>query len=71
MQTCNQCHVGGASGLGPGINDKHLPPFFIRFQVRHGLGAMPAFSDRAISDAQLDDVISYLRYLRQHPHLEG
>jgi mono/diheme cytochrome c family protein len=68
MQTCNQCHVGGAAGLGPSLNDKRLPAFVVRFQVRHGLGAMPAFSERSISDGQLDDVISYMRYLREHPN---
>ena len=67
MQFCNQCHVGGAAGLAPSLNDKHLPPFLIRFQVRHGLGSMPSFSDRTLSDSQLDDVVEYLRYLRRHP----
>ena len=67
MQHCNQCHVGGAAGLGPSLNDKWLPPIFIRFQVRHGLGAMPSYSDRVISDAQLDDVVHYVRYLHLHP----
>ena len=67
MQQCNQCHVGGASGVGPSLNDKHIPPFFVRFQVRHGLGAMPRFPESVISDAQLDDVVSYVRFLRDHP----
>lgn len=68
MQTCNQCHVGGGGGLGPPLNDKRLPAFFVRIQVRHGIGAMPAFSGEHISDDQLDDVIVYMKYLRQHPN---
>lgn len=68
MQHCNQCHVGGAAGLGPSLNDKRLPPWLVRFQVRHGLGAMPAFSERKLSDRQLDDLVSYVRYLRFHPN---
>ncbi|HSU67613.1 MAG TPA: c-type cytochrome [Tepidisphaeraceae bacterium] len=68
MNHCNQCHVGGAAGVGPALVDKRIPEFLIRFQVRHGLGAMPAFSERAISDGQLEDVLNYLRYLRRHPN---
>ena len=67
MQHCNQCHVGGASGVGPSLNDKRIPPFLVRFQVRHGLGAMPRFPSSVITDAQLDDVVTYVRFLRDHP----
>jgi cytochrome c5 len=67
MEHCNQCHVGGAAGLAPSLNDKRLPNWFIKFQVRKGMGAMPAYSQRALNDSQLDDVVTYLRYLRQHP----
>jgi mono/diheme cytochrome c family protein len=71
MDHCNQCHVGGAAGLGPSLNDKRLPNWFMRVQVRRGLGAMPAYSPETISDGQLDDVVSYIRYLRQHPDGAG
>jgi mono/diheme cytochrome c family protein len=67
MQNCNQCHVGGAAGLGPSINDKRIPSFVLKFQVRHGLGQMPAFGPRRISDAQLDDLTWYVKYLHDHP----
>jgi mono/diheme cytochrome c family protein len=65
FQYCSKCHVAGHSGLGPGILP--VPNFLIRFQVRHGLGVMPAFSERALSDAQLDDLIAYLDAIRDHP----
>jgi mono/diheme cytochrome c family protein len=68
MQYCNQCHVGGNGGIGPSFNDKWMPAFFIRFKVRHGIGKMPRFSDRAVSDTQLDDVIQYISYMKAHPH---
>jgi mono/diheme cytochrome c family protein len=68
MQTCNQCHVGGAAGLGPSLNDKPLPPWLLRFQIRHGLGSMPAFPQRVLSDRQVEDVVTYVRYLRFHPN---
>lgn len=66
MQYCNQCHVGGAAGVGPAIDNKPLPAFVIRFQVRHGVGAMPSFGPWAISDSQLDDLVQYLGYLHTH-----
>jgi mono/diheme cytochrome c family protein len=68
MQYCNQCHVGGAAGLGPALSNKPLPGLVIRFQVRHGVGVMPSFGPRAISDSQLDDLVWYMKYLRDHPN---
>jgi mono/diheme cytochrome c family protein len=66
MRECHQCHPGGESGLGPAINDKPLPGFMIRFQVRSGLGAMPAFSQNEISAKEMDDLLEFLKALRRH-----
>lgn len=66
IEYCHQCHPHGESGLGPAINDKPLPGFLIRFQVRHGLGAMPAFPEEVISDEELDAIVAYLKALRQN-----
>ena len=64
MHNCNQCHVLGGPGLGPGLNDKPLPGLAIKTQIRHGVGAMPAFSTDDISDAQMDAVVKYMQALR-------
>lgn len=64
--TCYKCHPGGEAGLGPALNDKPLPGFLVRTQVRQGLGTMPSFSDEALPDDQLDDVVAYVRALREH-----
>ncbi len=64
MEYCHQCHPGGEAGLGPALNNKPLPGWMIRFQVRHGLGAMPAFSEKEIGDRELDDLVAYLKALR-------
>lgn len=61
---CNQCHPGGADGLGPAINNKPLPAFLVRFQVRKGLGVMPSFSDEEISDEELRALSRYVTWLR-------
>lgn len=69
--SCHQCHPGGTQGLGPALNDKPLPGWLIRFQVRNGLGAMPAFSEEEISDERLDALVSYLVWLRRLDWKEG
>jgi mono/diheme cytochrome c family protein len=66
MKHCHQCHPGGEAGLGPAINNKPLPKFLMRFQVRHGFGAMPAFSEQEISEEDLDHLITYLKELKGH-----
>lgn len=66
MLNCQQCHPGGAEGLGPSLNDKPLPQLAIRAQVRAGLGAMPAFDASEISDADLAALADYVVRLRQH-----
>ena len=62
---CAKCHDAGHSGLAPGILP--VPDFLIRFQVRHGLGVMPAFDERVLSEQQLDDLLRYLDAIRAHP----
>ena len=64
MQNCHKCHPGGEAGLGPAINDKPLPEFLMKTQVRVGLGAMPSFREHEISGRDLDDLIRYLKALR-------
>lgn len=63
-RNCHQCHPGGAGGLGPSLNDKPLPGFLIAYQVRQGLGAMPAFSEERLTDGELDALVGYLERLR-------
>jgi mono/diheme cytochrome c family protein len=63
---CSYCHPGGEHGLAPAINNKPLPAFLIRFQVRHGLGAMPAISEQELPREELDAVVAYLKTLRRH-----
>ena len=66
MANCHACHPGGEAGLAPAINDKPLPGFMIKTQVRLGVGAMPRFSRDEISAEQLDDLVAYLKALRRH-----
>jgi mono/diheme cytochrome c family protein len=63
-QQCDFCHPGGASGFGPALNNKPLPGFAMKFQIRHGLGGMPAFDSTLVSDQERDAIIEYLKALR-------
>ena len=65
-QHCYRCHTKGEGGMAPIINDKPLPKFLMRLQTRVGLGAMPGFSEKQISDQELDDLLSYIVALRHH-----
>lgn len=65
MRECSVCHPRGEAGLAPGINNKPLPEFLIRFQVRNGLGAMPAFSREHVTPEELDAIVEYLEHMRR------
>src|SRR3546814_12924387 len=54
MRECSVCHPRGEAGLAPGINNKPLPEFLSKFQVRNGLGAMTHFSEEPVSPEELD-----------------
>ncbi len=67
MAMCHQCHPRGRAGVGPALNNKALPGFLIRLQVRQGFGAMPAFPEKMISDSELERLVAYLFRLRRAP----
>jgi mono/diheme cytochrome c family protein len=62
---CDYCHPGGGAGLGPALNNKPAPAFAIRYQIRHGLGAMPAFDSTRIAEADVRAIADYLLALRR------
>lgn len=64
MRACHQCHPRGETGLGPALNNKYVPAFLIRSQVRLGLGAMPAFPPSALGSEDLDAVVRYIQFLQ-------
>ncbi|MEO6305493.1 MAG: cytochrome c [Bacteroidia bacterium] len=64
MHHCNKCHPGGEKGKGPSLNDKKLPDFAIHFQIRNGLGDMPAFKKEDISKDHVKKIILFVRLMR-------
>jgi mono/diheme cytochrome c family protein len=67
MEHCHHCHPGGEGGLGPGLNDKPLPGFLMKTQVRLGMGVMPSFDEKDITPEQLDALVEYLARRRLRP----
>jgi mono/diheme cytochrome c family protein len=65
---CDSCHPGGEGGLGPGLNDKPLPVFAMKLQVRTGVvgfGVMPSFDKHQIPSEDLDDLMKYIKAVRK------
>lgn len=52
-QVCMGCH---ATGVGPVITGRDLPPEAVKLFVRNGSRAMPAFTEAMIDDETLDRV---------------
>jgi mono/diheme cytochrome c family protein len=71
MANCYQCHPNGRAGVAPALNNKPAPAKAIEFQIRHGLGAMPAFDDRRISNEQLHEISGYVIALRKQGRSGG
>jgi hypothetical protein len=65
---CYRCHPAGEAGLGPEVLSH--PGFSIRFQTRHGMGVMPAFKKKEISRAELNDMMAYLKNLKNLKRLK-
>jgi mono/diheme cytochrome c family protein len=52
-RTCGYCHD---SNIGPSLRGRGLDPEAVKYIVRHGSRAMPAFRPSVISDAELDAI---------------
>src|SRR6202048_1405798 len=64
--TCGFCHSDGgrAAGRGPQLMDSPRSDDYIRSRIKTGKeGAMPGFGS-VFSDAQIDEIIKYIRSLK-------
>lgn len=74
---CEECH--GAAGEGAAVGSDDVAPslmnastFQVAEAVRTGPGVMPRFDERALTDAQVDDVARYVRYLQvRDPNMDA
>jgi mono/diheme cytochrome c family protein len=63
---CGWCHANGGRtpGKGPKLENTARSNSFIMFRIKHGKeGAMPAFG-KSFNDAQIADIIAYIRSLK-------
>jgi mono/diheme cytochrome c family protein len=80
VSSCNVCHTLNGEGdahVGPDLNQPNNPTDYfqekyLRLLIRDSAAlrswpqrVMPAFGKNALSDAQLDDLIAYLKRMRQ------
>jgi mono/diheme cytochrome c family protein len=56
-QVCSLCH---ATGVGPVLLGRSLPPPLALYVVRNGRNGMPAFRSTEITDAELNAVAQYI-----------
>lgn len=56
-KVCAFCHE---AKIGPVIRGRGLDPLYIRYTVRHGNRAMPAFRAAEIDDQSLEKVAEYV-----------
>ena len=55
------------SAVGTAINDKPIPRPVMKLQIRQGvLGTMPSFSEKELSDQQVELILDYVDALQQH-----
>ncbi len=66
MTHCNQCHPGGNKGTGPSLIDKPLPDFLVHFQVRQGMGDMPAFKEDQLSRDDVKKIVLFVGSMREN-----
>jgi mono/diheme cytochrome c family protein len=64
---CDTCHPGGAGGLGPALANKPLPGAAMRLQIRKGVGAMPAFPEEVLGDAEVEAIVDFVNALQESP----
>ena len=64
---CYTCHgtTGGGGGAlgGPRLSHAGLTPNAILNELRHPRAAMPAYSDKVLSDAEAADIVAYIQSL--------
>jgi mono/diheme cytochrome c family protein len=59
---CYQCHgYDGHGGAGAKLAPRPIPVAALIAYVRHPAGAMPIYSPKVMSDAELTDIWAYLK----------
>jgi mono/diheme cytochrome c family protein len=67
---CQKCHPNGEGGVGPSLNNVHLPGFALRYRIRSRsillwTGRMPSFHKNEISKTEMASLIRFLKDLEK------
>src|ERR1700693_5640982 len=64
---CYECHgrVGQGGGAGPRLAPRPIPLEALVAYVRHPSGAMPPYTSKLVTDAQLADIHAFLASIPQ------
>lgn len=71
---CYECHGRAAQGAlssGPRIGPQPAALGFFISYIRHPSGQMPPYTEKVISDAELNDIHEYLKSLPPDPTLQS
>ena len=66
---CYECHGRQAQGgaAGPRLGPPRIPFEALKIYVRHPSGAMPPYTAKVISDAELNDIYAFLKTIPTPP----
>jgi len=66
---CYECHGRQAQGgaAGPRLGPPRIPFEALKVYVRHPAGAMPPYTAKVISDAELGDIYAFLKTVPAPP----
>lgn len=69
---CYQCHGRQGQGgvAGPRLAPPRIPVEALRIYVRHPSGSMPPYTDKVLSDAEIDDIYAFLKTIKAPPALK-
>jgi cytochrome c5 len=57
---CDDCHPNGESDVGPSLIETPHTPARIRQQIREGSGKMPPFTEKKLSNDDVEALLAYL-----------
>ena len=60
---CDDCHPDGAADVGPSLIEHAHTPAKIRQQIREGSGKMRPFSEKRLSNDDMEALLAYLATL--------
>ncbi len=63
---CSQCHgyVGQGGSAGLRLAGKDLPIDYFSHQLRHPVDEMPPYTQRVLSDADVANILNYVKTLK-------